>query len=53
MKSYNISYKAPDFLRTGFLTGITVEAKSMLQAVFFFGRKHPDCEIIGILQLDN
>ncbi|MDP9954746.1 hypothetical protein J2X97_000383 [Epilithonimonas hungarica] len=53
MRIYNISYKAPDYLRTGFLKGITIEADSMLQAVSIFAIQKPDCEIIGILQIDN
>lgn len=52
MKSYNISYKAPDYLITGFLKGVTIKANSMLQAVSEFVRTKPDCEIIGILQND-
>lgn len=53
MKTYNISYKAPDYLRTGFLKGVTIEADSMLQAVSKFALTKPDCEIIGVLQIDN
>lgn len=53
MKTYCITYKAADFLKTNMLKGITIQADSMLQAVSQFVIKHPDCEMIGILQNDN
>lgn len=53
MKTYNISYKSPDYLRTGFLKGMFIKADSMLQAVSRFAIEKPDCEIIGVLQTDN
>ncbi|WP_379963936.1 hypothetical protein [Epilithonimonas sp. UC225_85] len=52
MKSYNISFKAPDYLKTGFLKGITIEANSAMQATAKFAISHPDCELVGLLQID-
>lgn len=52
MKTYCISYKAPDYRLTGFLNGTNIMADNMIEALQIFYKLHPNCEVIGLLQQD-
>ena len=52
MKTYCISYKAPEYRLTGFLNGVNIQAETMIQALQTFAEIYPQCEVIGVLQHD-